>query len=447
MQTIQDAADALETGRVSARELVERCLARIADPGSEGGRVFITVYAEQARASADAMDALRRVGRAPSRYAGIPISLKDLFDVAGEVTRAGSRALDDAAPATAHAPVVARMLAAGFVPVGRSNMTEFAFSGLGINPHYGTPRSPWDRAAARIPGGSSSGAAVSVADGMALGALGTDTGGSCRIPAALCGVTGYKPTARRVPIAGVLPLAPSLDSVGPLARTVECCAILDAVLAGEAPARLTPASLPGLRLAVPQNVMLDGMDATVSASFERAVSRLSEAGARIVPTRFAAFDAIPAVNAKGGFAAAEAFAWHRDLLAERGALYDPRIRVRIARGEAQSGTDYVELLAARRRLVAEFDRATSGFDALLMPTCPLVPPRVAELEDDREYNRINLLLLRNTAFGNFLDRCAISLPCHRAGEAPVGLMLMGETMGDARLFAVAAAVEAVLGGG
>ena len=444
MQTIQDAADALETGRVSARELVEQSLARIADPGGEGGRVFVAVYADQARASADAMDALRRVGRAPSRYAGIPISLKDLFDVAGEATRAGSRALDDAAPAVAHAPVVARMLAAGFVPVGRTNMTEFAFSGLGINPHYRTPLSPWDRAAARIPGGSSSGAAVSVADGMALGALGTDTGGSCRIPAALCGVTGYKPTARRVPIAGVLPLAPSLDSVGPLAPSVECCAILDAVLAGEPPARLTPASLPGLRLAVPQNATLDGMDATVSTAFERAVSRLSEAGARIVRVRFPVFDAIPAVNAKGGFASAEAFAWHRDLLAEKGALYDPRIRVRIARGEAQSGTDYVELLAARRRLVAEFDRATRGFDALLMPTCPLVPPRVAELDDEREYNRINLLLLRNTAFGNFLDRCAISLPCHRAGEAPVGLMLMGETMGDARLFAIAGAVESAL---
>ncbi|MBN9559832.1 MAG: amidase [Alphaproteobacteria bacterium] len=444
MQTIQDAADALEAGRVTARALVEQSLARIADAAGEGSRVFITVYAEQARASADAMDALRHVGRAPSRYAGIPISLKDLFDVAGEVTRAGSRALDEAAPASAHAPVVARMLAAGFVPVGRSNMTEFAFSGLGINPHYGTPLTPWDRAAARIPGGSSSGAAVSVADRMALGALGTDTGGSCRIPAALCGITGYKPTARRVPIAGVLPLAPSLDSVGPLAPSVECCSILDAVLAGEPPARLTPASLAGLRLAVPQNVMLDGMDATVSASFERAVSRLSEAGARIVPTKFAAFDAIPVVNAKGGFAAAEAFAWHRDLLAEKGALYDPRIRVRIARGEAQSGTDYVELLAARRRLIAEFDRATAGFDALLMPTCPLVAPRLSELEDDREYNRINLLLLRNTAFGNFLDRCAISLPCHRAGEAPVGLMLMGETMGDARLFAIAAAVEAAL---
>ncbi len=444
MRTIEDHAAALETGRVTARALVEQCLARIADPGGEGARTFTAVHAEQARGAADAMDLLRRAGRAPSRWAGIPISLKDLFDIAGEVTRAGSHALDDAPPATAHAPVVQRMLAAGFVPIGRTNMTEFAFSGLGINPHYGTPLSPWDRANARIPGGSSSGAAVSVADGMAVAALGTDTGGSCRIPAALCGVVGYKPTARRVPIDGVLPLAPSLDSVGPLAPSVACCRIVDATLAGETPGQATPAMLPGLRLAVPSNVMLDGMDTQVAAALERALSRLSAAGARIVDTAFTVFDEIPAVNATGGFAAAEAYAWHRELLRTKGTLYDPRIRVRIARGETQSAAAYIALVATRRRLVAAFDAATRAFDALLMPTCPIVPPRIAELDGEREYNRINLLLLRNTAYANFLDRCAISLPCHRPGEAPVGLMLMGDTSGDAGLFAMAQAVEAAL---
>ncbi len=445
MWTIADHADALAAGRVTARDLIEQSLARIDDPAGEGPRTFVTVYREQARAMAEAIDTLRRVGRAPSRLAGIPISLKDLFDVAAEPTLAGSRALQGAPPAARHAPVVQRMLAAGFVPVGRTNMTEFAFSGLGVNPHHGTPLGPWDRPSARIPGGSSSGAAVSVSDGMALGALGTDTGGSCRIPAALCGVTGFKPTARRVPLAGVFPLAPSLDSVGPLARSVACCAILDAVLTGEQPAPLVPAALDGLRLAVPTNVVLDGMDAVVAATFETAVARLSAAGARVVSARFPVFDEMPTVNAKGGFAAAEAYAWHRDLLASKGALYDPRIRVRIARGDAMSAADYLELVAARGRLIAEFDRATSGFDALLLPICPIVAPRLAELEDERAYNRINMLLLRNTALGNFLDRCAISLPCHRPGEPPVGLMLMGETMADARLFALAAAVEAALG--
>ena len=217
--------------------------------------------------------------------------------------------------------------------MGRTNMTEFAFSGLGINPHYGTPRSPWDRAARRIPGGSSSGTAVSVSDGMAVAGLGTDTGGSCRIPAAFCGIVGYKPTARRVPITGVLPLAPSLDSVGPLAPSVACCAVIDAMLAGETPAPPVPASLNGLRLAVPKNVVLDGMDATVAAR-STARSPRCRGPARASRTfAFAAFDEVPAVNAKGGFAASEAYAWHRALLAEKGAGYDPRIRVRIARGE------------------------------------------------------------------------------------------------------------------
>ncbi len=446
MRTLEQAANALADGSTTSRALVEECLARITDPAGEGARAFIKIDPGWALALADAMDALRRVGRAPGRYAGIPVGLKDLFDVAGQPTPAGSRVLADAPPAAAHAPVVARMLGAGFVPVGRTNMTEFAFSGLGINPHYGTPLSPWDRAAGRIPGGSSSGTAVAVADGMAVAGLCTDTGGSCRIPAAFCGVVGHKPTARRVPIAGVLPLAPSLDSVGPLAPSVACCAVIDAVLAGETPVPPEPASLSGLRLAVPQNLVLDGLDATVATAFARTLSVLERAGARLFHTRFPEFEEIQMVNAKGGFAASEAYAWHRALLAEKGGGYDPRIRVRIARGERMSAADYLDVVAARARLVAQFDARTREYDCVVMPTVPIVPPRVADLDDEGEYNRINMLILRNTALGNFLDRCAISLPCHRVGEAPVGLMLMGETLGDARLFRIAAGVEAALAG-
>jgi aspartyl-tRNA(Asn)/glutamyl-tRNA(Gln) amidotransferase subunit A len=446
MRTLEQAANALAEGSTTSRALVEECLARIADSAGEGARAFIKIDPGWALALADAMDALRRVGRAPGRYAGIPVALKDLFDVAGQPTPAGSRVLADAPPAAAHAPVVARMLGAGFVPVGRTNMTEFAFSGLGINPHYGTPLSPWDRAARRIPGGSSSGTAVAVADGMTVAGLGTDTGGSCRIPAAFCGVVGYKPTARRVPIAGVLPLAPSLDSVGPLAPSVACCAVIDAVLAGDTPVPPEPASLSGLRLAVPQNLVLDGLDATVATAFARTLSVLERAGVRLIHTRFPQFEEIQMVNAKGGFAASEAYAWHRALLAEKGAGYDPRIRVRIARGERMSAADYLDVVAARARLVAQFDARTTEYDCVVMPTVPIVPPRVADLDDEAEYNRINMLILRNTALGNFLDRCAISLPCHRVGEAPVGLMLMGETLGDARLFRIAAGVEAALAG-
>jgi aspartyl-tRNA(Asn)/glutamyl-tRNA(Gln) amidotransferase subunit A len=444
MRTLEQTANALAEGHATSRALVEASLARIADPAGEGARAFIRTDPDWAYALADAMDAMRRAGRAPSRYAGIPVALKDLFDVAGQPTPAGSQALADAPPATAHAPVVQRLLAAGLVPVGRTNMTEFAFSGLGINPHYGTPTSPWDRAAERIPGGSSSGTAVAVADGMVVAGLGTDTGGSCRIPAAFCGVVGYKPTARRVPISGVLPLAPSLDSVGPLAPSVACCATIDAVLAGETPGTLAPASLAGLRLAVPENLVLDGMDATVATAFAHTLSVLERAGARLVHTRFPEFEDILAVNAKGGFAASEAYAWHRGLLAEKGDLYDPRIRVRIARGEHMSAADYLDVVSARVRLIASFDARTQAFDCVVMPTVPIVAPRIAALDNEREYNRVNMLILRNTALGNFLDRCAISLPCHSAGEAPVGLMLMGETLGDGRLFRIAAAVEAAL---
>jgi len=445
MRRIDELAQSLAEGHTTSRALVEDALARATDPAGEGARVFIKLQADQARATADAMDGLRRVGRSPGRYAGIPIVLKDLFDIAGEPTPAGSRVLADAPPAAANAPVVARMLAAGFVPVGRVNMTEFAFSGLGINPHYGTPTSPWDRASKRIPGGSSSGTAVAVADGMAAVGLGTDTGGSCRIPAAFCGVVGYKPTARRVPITGVLPLAPSMDSVGPLAPSVACCAVIDAILAGQSPAAPAETSLKGLRLAVPDNVVLDGMDATVSAAFDRALSSLSAAGAVISRLPCPEFADMAAVNANGGFAASEAYAWHRGLLAEKGPGYDPRIRVRISRGEGFTAADYLDLVAARARIIASFDARTAGFDALVLPTVPIIAPTIAALEDERAYNRINLHILRNTAIGNFLDRCAISLPCHRAGDAPVGLMLMGETMGDARLFGIAAAVEAVVG--
>ncbi len=445
MRTLTELAEALQAGRTTSRQLVEQCLERIADPAGEGARVFITVETEAARAQADATDLLRKHGRAAGPYAGIPVSLKDLLDVAGHVTTAGSTVLSDAPPAAGHAPVVARMLGAGFVPVGRTNMTEFAFSGIGLNPHYGTPASPWDRATRRIPGGSSSGAAVSVADGMAFAALGTDTGGSCRIPAALCGLVGYKPTARRVPLEGVLPLAFSLDSVGPLANSVACCAIVDAVLAAE-PARPPPVrSLAGVRLALPTQIVTDDMDAPTAAAFDRALAKLSAAGAVVERVNFAPLLRIGATTNRTSFAACEAYAWHRALLARGADRYDPRVRVRIEGGAGASAADYLDVLSHRRAIIADMARLTAPFDALVMPTVPTVPPPIAALEaDDATFSRANALMLRNTSLGNFLDRCAISLPCHRAGDPPAGLMLVGETAADAALFALAAGVEAVL---
>lgn len=445
-RTIAEAAAALAAGHTTAAALTEAALARIADPNGEGARAFIAVHAETARACAAAMDALRAAGRAPSPYAGIPISIKDLYDEAGVTTTSGSVVLKGAPAAKATAPSVQRLVRAGFVILGRTNMVEFAFSGLGVNPHYGTPRSPWDRAAGRLPGGSSSGAGVAAADGMGFAALGTDTGGSCRIPAALCGVVGWKPTARRVTIAGILPLAPSLDSAGPLARSVGDCAIVDGFMAGEEyPAPPKPIPVKGLRLGLPRGTFLtDGMDGAVAAVFGRTLTRLSAAGAQVVEFDLPELDQIPPANAAGGFAASESWAFHHRLITEKGEGFDPRILKRIQRGERMSAADYVELVNARARIIAAVAPRTAPFDAVICPTCPLVPPRLAEVDDEKEYNRINMMLLRNTSVGNFLDRCSISIPCHSEGEAPVGLMLTGEHMGDARLFAVAQAVEAAL---
>ncbi|HXL31276.1 MAG TPA: amidase, partial [Bradyrhizobium sp.] len=279
--TLATLADDLDSGRTSARKLVDECLARIADTSGEGMRAFIHVDTEAAIEAAEAMDRLREVKAAPSPFAGIPVSIKDLFDIKGQVTRAGSRALDDSAPAEADASAVARLRRAGFIVIGRTNMTEFAYSGIGINPHYGTPKGAWNRREGHVPGGSSSGAAVSIADRMAYGALGTDTGGSCRIPAAFNGIVGFKPTQRRVPLDGGVPLSSSLDSFGPLARTAQCCATLDAVLADEPEQPVQARPVKGMRLAVPTTITLDDLDDAVAKTFERALQSLSRAGALI----------------------------------------------------------------------------------------------------------------------------------------------------------------------
>jgi aspartyl-tRNA(Asn)/glutamyl-tRNA(Gln) amidotransferase subunit A len=443
MPTIASIAKSFANGGKS-RAVVEDCLARIAGPAGEGPRVFLKVHAEAARAAADYFDALRARGAAPSPFAGIPVSIKDLFDIAGDVTTAGSTALRDAPPATRDAPSVARLRAAGFIPIGRSNMTEFAFSGIGINPHFGTPTSPYDRKAARMPGGSSSGAAVSVSDGMALGGLGTDTGGSCRIPAAMCGIVGFKPTAYRVPTQGAFPLSTSLDSIGPLAATVACCAALDAVLAGE-PADDLPSFPPdALRLAVPQTMVLESMEPAVAQAFDGALAALRKAGARITDIPLREFSELQQINAKGGLSAAESYALHRALISKHEKEYDPRVLVRILRGKEQDAADYIDLINARADFIRRVAAITAPYDALVMPTTPITAPRIADLKEDEAYRRANMLVLRNPSIANFLDGCAISLPCHRAGEAPVGLMLFGKHGADRRLLAMSAAIEQVV---
>jgi aspartyl-tRNA(Asn)/glutamyl-tRNA(Gln) amidotransferase subunit A len=443
-KTLATLADDLAHGRTSARKLVEECLARIADPAGEGQRVFIHVDKDAALEAADAMDRLRKANAAPSRFAGIPASIKDLFDIKGQVTRAGSRALEDSPPAEADAPVVARLRAAGFVVIGRTNMTEFAYSGIGINPHYGTPKSVWQRNVGHVPGGSSSGAAVSIADSMAYGALGTDTGGSCRIPAAYNGIVGYKPTQRRVPLDGGVPLSSSLDSFGPLANSVACCAALDAVLAGQSFTPIQSRPIKGMRLAVPTTMALDELDDAVAKTFDRALQTLSKAGALIEHIEVPEFLDVGMMNAKGGFAAAESFAWHRYLIASKGNVYDPRVYVRIMRGEAITAADYIDLLNARRSLIARIATRLAPYDALVMPTTANTPPRIADLADDKAFATANLRSLRNCTLINMIDGCAISLPAHREGEVPVGFMLASTGGSDRRIFELASAMEGTI---
>jgi aspartyl-tRNA(Asn)/glutamyl-tRNA(Gln) amidotransferase subunit A len=434
----------LASGRTSSREQVETCLGRATLPGGEGPRTFLKLAAEPARAAADYLDKLRKLGASPGPFAGIPLSVKDLFDVAGDVTTAGSVVLQDAEPATHDAVAVARLRAAGFIILGRTNMTEFAFSGLGINPHYDTPRNPWDRAAERIPGGSSSGAAISITDGMACGALGTDTGGSCRIPAALCGIVGFKPTASRVPLIGAYPLSPTLDSIGTLANSVSCCAMMDSVLACERPAELIPANLAGLRLGVPRSYVSVGLAPEVTSSFERALHNLSKAGAHIQELPFAELTELPDINCKAGFPAPEAYAFHRARIALQASRYDPRVLTRILRGREQDAADYIELHQRRHNFISRVTPIVRAYDAMLMPTVPITAPRLADLVSDEAYTRVNALALRNSSVVNFIDGCGISIPCHEPGEAPVGLTLFGSHQTDRRLLEIAAAAETCL---
>jgi aspartyl-tRNA(Asn)/glutamyl-tRNA(Gln) amidotransferase subunit A len=442
MWTVAQLAADLAAGRTSSRELVEQALARIAAAYGEGPRAFLKVYEEGARAEADYADALRKRGVRRSPIEGLPVSVKDLFDVAGDVTRAGSKVL--ALEPKHDAGAVARLRAAGAILIGRTNMVEFAFGGVGLNPHYGTPRNPWDRAAARVPGGSSSGAAVAQAEGMCVMALGTDTRGSIRAPAALCGVVGWKPTARRVPRDGAFPLSYTLDSVGPLANSLACCAAYDAVLAQEPAAELPALQARGLRLLVPRSSPLADLDREVERAFEAALGRFAEGGALIEERPLPAFDRQAEYYKGGGYAGAEAYHIHRPYL-DRLAEYDPRVGQRLLLGKDISAADYVALGELRAAYLREVGAAAAPYDAIVMPTVPCVAPTIAQTEASMDdYVRWNMRILRNTGLINFLDGCAASLPCHEPGSAPVGLTVCGTANTDRHTLAVAAALERAL---
>jgi Asp-tRNA(Asn)/Glu-tRNA(Gln) amidotransferase A subunit family amidase len=376
--------------------------------------------------------------------AGIPTSVKDLFDVSGQVTKAGSQVLENAPAAEADCPAVARLRGAGAALTGRTNMVEFAFSGVGINPHYGTPVNPADASVERIPGGSSSGAAVSVATGAALIGLGSDTGGSIRIPAALCGIVGFKSTARLVPTHGALPLSTSLDTVCAVTRSVRDAVTVHEVLAARS-VKLACKPLAHCRLAMARTVMQDGLDATVTRAFERTVNLIREAGAQIDEIDLREIGELASINATGGLSAAESYAWHRQLITARQADYDPRVAQRILRGSDMAAYEYIDLLAARADWIARMQAHLQPFDAVLSPTVPMIAPTIASvLADDDAFFRVNGLLLRNTSVVNMLDGCGISLPCHQPDELPVGLMLWQAALQDDAVLDTALQVEMLL---
>ncbi len=445
MKTLLELSVELASSVTTSEKLMRDCLDKIADPNGEGARAFIKVYAEPALAAARASDAARANGQVASLLAGIPISVKDLFDIGGEVTRAGSIVLNDAPPATSDAPAIARLKAAGMIVIGRTNMTEFAYGANGMNQHYGTPLNPWDRAAKRISGGSTSGGAVSVTDDMAAATIGSDTGGSVRIPSALCGITGFKPTQQRVPLAGAFPLSYTRDSIGPLGRSVACCAWLDAVMADSAPVLPAPVELKGLRFGVPTTLLQDALAPQVADAFARALTALSAAGAVIEAFAFPELARERDGSVKANFSAVEAYALHRARLASDGDKFDRRVYARLMLGAEMKAVDYVDLLNFRRALIASADRSTARFDALLAPTVPIIAPTIAEMEtSDDVFFKVNGMLLRNCAPFNVLDRPCLSIPCHHAGDAPVGLMVVGETMGDARVLSIGQAIETAL---
>ena len=441
-QTIDQLNARLARGETTREALVSQALENATKASAKS--VFTRLYPEAALAVARQADAAQAAGLAQPALAGLPVSIKDLYGVAGETTMSGSVVCKGEPVQVTDAPVIARLRAAGSAIIGKTNMTEFAFSGIGINPHYGTPVNPTDPTVARIPGGSSSGAAVSVALGLAVAGLGSDTGGSIRVPAALCGIVGFKSTQKRVPLTGAMELARSLDTVCAMTRSVQDCILVDGVLSGEM-LKIKRRPLMGMRFALPQTTLLEGMDATVAKAFARIVSMLSAAGAQIIEVPLTELAEIPKLNAPGGLSPIEAYAVHHARLAKSKEGFDRRVAVRVALGAPVTAQQYLALLDNRLDWIARVERAIEGFDAVLCPTVPIIAPEIAKLEaSDEAFFKANGQMLRNTFAFNFLDGCSFSLPCHRADEQAVGLMLSSVAGDDAALSAVALAVEAVL---
>lgn len=452
-QRLRTLANLLQHGQVTSEALVQHSIERMQQGG---GNVFTQQYAEQALEQAAEIDQRRATGRETRQFAGIPISVKDLFDLQGQETWAGSNVLKGTAPALETAPAIASLLNAGLVIIGKTNMTEFAYSGLGINPHYGTPKNPCDASVHRIPGGSSSGSAVSVVNGAAVASIGTDTGGSVRIPSSLCGLTGFKPASNTIAKNGVVPLSRTLDTIGPLARSVQCCADLFSLMSQKPTRQLEMQDPQTIKLLVPTNCVWDECATETVESMENAMRVLTRAGVHLIHQELPVLNDILESGVQGCIAGYESWEWHRELLTEQFDAYDPRVSQRIIGGSQISTEQYQQAVALLPLFRSEFTDVLSSVDAVLYPTTALTAPPLASFDDDEEYARLNYLMLRNTAFGNVLDTAAISLPTQNPGAQnagteltrfdalPVGAMLMRPGGDEARLLDIAQSVEAIL---
>ena len=441
--TIASAQAALQSGDVTSVDLVSAAFSEIEKDEGEGSRTFIRTFKNSAITQAAASDALRKMGVPQGPLAGIPVSVKDLFDIEGEPTTAGSLSLSKTAePAEQDAIVMARLRAAGAIFLGHTNMTEFAYSGLGINPHFGTPLNGWDRQIGRVPGGSSSGAAVSVRDRMAVVAIGTDTGGSVRIPAAFNRLYGFKPSFGRHSLEGVFQLSRSLDTVGPIANSMACCRLIDHLMAGLPVPEADVRPLVGMRFAILETIALDGLDVEVAGSFVRALEQIAKAGARLERIKVDAIDNFTKIARLGSLIGPEAHHELRGKLRENGDLIDPRVRIRIEAAKKISSADYIEMLDLQQDMKQRTHVATRNYDAVLMPTVAVTPPELKPLlASDELYGETNLKILRNTALVNLLGRPAASIPIGGRDNAPVGMMIMGEMGEDANVQDIAESID------
>jgi len=445
MNNLFDLAHSLARKKVTSRQLVEHCLENIEAPDGEGQNTYLSVYKDRALAEADACDTARSASIHLSPFTGVPISVKDLFDVADQLTTAGSHVLDEQRVAAHDADIVSKLRQAGFIILGKTNMTEFAYSGLGMNAHYGTPASPYDRQTRRLPGGSSSGAAVSVSDEMAAAAIGTDTGGSTRVPAAFCGLVGFKPTTGRISTKGCVPLSKSLDSIGPIANSVTCCAILDAIMAGDNNIEVEPFPEVGIRLGALNGFAMEDLDIEVANAFDDALQRLGKRGILVKSHNLPELESYYAHIDRACLVGSEAYAFHQPLIQQRRDYYDPWVLTRIESAKNYSASDYISALQRQADCIEDATQRSVGLDAIVLPTSPLIPHPIASLTDDMDLSiKINALNLRNTSIANTLNAPSITIPCHGPGQAPVGFMLIGKTGQDRKLLAIARSIESII---